>query len=104
MARTDSMPVVDEVKMVRCGPPVAFSAMMLLGPVRVPRATSAPSNPVHWLANNKVAVIIATILQHYTPQLVPGSRVVLQPRVTLRPRYGMRMLLQPATSSLASVH
>jgi hypothetical protein len=30
------------------------------------------------------------------PQLVPDFPVVLQLRVTLRPKYGMRMRLQPA--------
>jgi hypothetical protein len=38
--------------------------------------------------------LLATIFQSYTPELVPGFPVVLQPRVTLRPKYGMRMRLE----------
>jgi len=45
-------------------------------------------------AELETRLLLATILQHYTPRLVPGFTVVPQPRVTLRPRYGMRMLLE----------
>ena len=38
---------------------------------------------------------LATILQRYAPRLVPGHRVVLSPQVTLRPKYGMKVVLEP---------
>ncbi len=47
-------------------------------------------------AQLETKVLLATIVQHYTPQLVRGFRVVLQPRITLRPKYGMHMVLEPA--------
>ncbi|HET8844877.1 MAG TPA: cytochrome P450 [Ktedonobacteraceae bacterium] len=47
-------------------------------------------------AQMEARLLLATILQRYTPQLVSDFPVVLQPRVTLRPKYGMRMILQPA--------
>lgn len=46
-------------------------------------------------AQLEARLLLATILQRYAPELVPGFPVVLQPRVTLRPKYGMRMILQP---------
>ena len=45
-------------------------------------------------AELETRLLLATILQHYTPRLVPGFVVVPQPRVTLRPKYGMRMILE----------
>ena len=45
-------------------------------------------------AELETRLLLATILQQYTPRLVPGFTVVPQPRVTLRPRYGMRMILE----------
>ena len=45
-------------------------------------------------AELETRLLLATILQHYTPQLIPGFTVVPQPRVTLRPKYGMRMILE----------
>ncbi len=48
-------------------------------------------------AELETRLLLATILQHYTPRLVPGFTVVPQPRVTLRPKYGMHMILD-ATS------
>lgn len=47
-------------------------------------------------AQMEARLLLATILQRYTPELVSEFPVVLQPRVTLRPKYGMRMILQPA--------
>jgi cytochrome P450 len=44
-------------------------------------------------AELETRLLLAIILQHYTPRLVPGFAVVPQPRVTLRPKYGMRMIL-----------
>lgn len=46
-------------------------------------------------AQIETRLLLATMLQRYAPQLVPGFPVVPQPRVTLRPKYGMRMILEP---------
>ena len=40
-------------------------------------------------------LILATVAQKYSPSLVPGHRVEPYPLVTLRPRYGLRMTLEP---------
>jgi len=53
-------------------------------------------------AEMETRLLLATILQQYTPELVPGFPVVPLPRVTLRPKYGMKMILEPATK-LASI-
>lgn len=47
-------------------------------------------------AQMETRLLLATILQQYVPRLVPGFPVVPQPRVTLRPKYGMRMILEPS--------
>jgi cytochrome P450 len=47
-------------------------------------------------AQMEVRLLLATLLQQYVPQLVPGHPVEPLPRVTIRPKYGMRMTLQPA--------
>jgi len=46
-------------------------------------------------ADMETHLLLATILQRYTPELVPGFPVVPLPRVTLRPKYGMKMKLEP---------
>src|SRR5579872_2330858 len=46
-------------------------------------------------AEMETKLLLATILQRYAPRLVPGFLVVPKPRVTLRPKYGMRMILEP---------
>jgi cytochrome P450 len=46
-------------------------------------------------AQLETRLLLATILQRYSPRLVEGFPVVPQPKVTLRPRYGMRMVLEP---------
>ncbi len=53
-------------------------------------------------AEMETKLLVASILQRFTPRLVPGFPVVPQPRVTLRPKYGMRMILE-ATPKLATV-
>ncbi len=53
-------------------------------------------------AEMETRLLLAAILQQYTPELVPGFLVVPLPRVTLRPKYGMKMILEPATK-LASL-
>jgi cytochrome P450 len=45
-------------------------------------------------AQMEVRLLLATMLQHYNPCLVPNQQIVPLPRVTLRPRNGMRMTLQ----------
>jgi cytochrome P450 len=45
-------------------------------------------------AQMEVRLLLATMLQHYNPRLVPNQQIVPLPRVTLRPRDGMRMILQ----------
>lgn len=38
-------------------------------------------------------LLLATLAQHWTVQLVPGHQVVMQPAVTLRPKYGIKVTL-----------
>ncbi len=51
------------------------------------------------LAEMETRLLLATILQRYSPRLVPGFHVVLQPRVTLRPKRGVRMILEPTPAT-----
>jgi cytochrome P450 len=46
-------------------------------------------------AQLEAKLLLATIMQRYTPRLVPGFPVVPKPRVTLRLKHGLRMLLEP---------
>ena len=46
--------------------------------------------PFAWMEG---ALIIATIAQKWTMRLVPGQRIKLDPAITLRPKYGMKMKL-----------
>jgi cytochrome P450 len=46
-------------------------------------------------AEMETRLLLATILQRFTPDLVPGFPVVPLPRVTMRPKYGMKMILEP---------
>ncbi len=46
-------------------------------------------------AQLEAKVLLITILQHYRPRLVPGFQVELQPLITLRPKHGLRLLLEP---------
>jgi cytochrome P450 len=46
-------------------------------------------------AQLEAKLLLATILQHYTPRLVPGFPVQLQQLVTLRPKGGLRMIVEP---------
>src|SRR5208282_3489887 len=45
-------------------------------------------------------LILATLAQRWKLQLVPGHPVEPQPLITLRPKYGMRMLVQPRGSEV----
>jgi cytochrome P450 len=41
------------------------------------------------------ALVLATIAQRFRMRLAPGQPVELQPTITLRPKHGMRMILEP---------
>ncbi len=47
------------------------------------------------LAMTEAVLILATMAQRYRPRLVPGQEIVLQHRVTMRPRDGIRTILSP---------
>ncbi len=55
--------------------------------------------PHQCIGNNfamlEMKVILASFLQRFRFGLLPGQRVGVNPQVTLRPRYGMRVRLQP---------
>jgi cytochrome P450 len=44
-------------------------------------------------------LLLATIAQRWTMRMVPGHPVEPQPRITLRPRFGMKMVLEPRTGA-----
>lgn len=44
-------------------------------------------------AQMETKLLLATILQRYSPRLKPGFALELQPRVTIRPKHGMPMIL-----------
>lgn len=45
-------------------------------------------------AQLEAKLLLATIMQRYTTRLVPGFKIGFKPRVTLRPKNGMRMILE----------
>jgi cytochrome P450 len=45
-------------------------------------------------ASMEAELALATIAQRVRPDLVPGHRVELEPSITLRPRYGLRMTIR----------
>ncbi|MEJ0041703.1 MAG: cytochrome P450 [Rhizomicrobium sp.] len=47
------------------------------------------------LAMTEAVLILATLAQRYCPRLVAGQDIVLQHRVTMRPRDGIKMILAP---------
>jgi cytochrome P450 len=49
-------------------------------------------------AQMEAKLLLATIMQRYTPNIVPGFPVIPLPRVTLRTRYGLRMRLERTQS------
>jgi cytochrome P450 len=51
------------------------------------------------LAQLEARIILASILQHYTPQPVPGYTPRFQPLITLRPKRHLLVTLLPASSS-----
>jgi cytochrome P450 len=48
-------------------------------------------------------LLLATILQRFSPKLVPGHPVVPRPMVTLRARYGMHMVLEPTREAVPAL-
>jgi cytochrome P450 len=46
-------------------------------------------------ATLELKLTLACLLQRFSPELVPGSRVDCQLRITLRPQPGLRMVLRP---------
>jgi cytochrome P450 len=51
------------------------------------------------LAQLQVRLVLATILQHYIPRLIPGHPVKPLPLITLRLKHGLRVQLEPAPAS-----
>ncbi len=54
------------------------------------------------LAQLELRLVIPTVLQNYTPRLVPGYPVVPQPLITLRPKYGLRMIAEPTPTPVVT--
>lgn len=54
------------------------------------------------LAEMEARLLLATILQRFTPQMVPGWNVVPVPRVTLRMKHGLRVRLDAPDAPLAA--
>jgi len=46
------------------------------------------------LAMNEAIIILATLAQRYRPRLAEGAQIALHHNVTLRPRYGLKMILE----------
>ena len=49
------------------------------------------------MAMNEATLILASLAQRYALKLTPGQAIVPQASVTLRPKYGMKMQIQPRT-------
>jgi cytochrome P450 len=45
----------------------------------------------------EAAIILGTLARHYRLRLVPGHPVAMHPLVTLRPRYGIKVVAEPIT-------
>ncbi len=54
-------------------------------------------------AQLEARLLLATILQRYAPRLAPGYPVVPRPRVTLRPKYGIQMMLEPTIARAPAI-
>jgi cytochrome P450 len=50
----------------------------------------------------EMTIIVAMVLQRFRLELVPGHPVEPMPMVTLRPRYGMPMIVRPREDRLAA--
>ncbi len=53
-------------------------------------------------AELEARLILTTILQHYTPQTVPGYRPGLKPTITLRPQRNLRVTLLPTVANASA--
>lgn len=51
------------------------------------------------LAQLEARLILASMLQHYTPRPVPGSTAAVKPVITLRPKKHLQVTLLPASTS-----
>lgn len=49
----------------------------------------------------QATLLIATIAQHWWLHLIPSQPVEVQPAITVRPKYGMRMRLERQDAFLA---
>ncbi|MEV3991414.1 cytochrome P450 [Streptomyces sp. NPDC049837] len=49
-------------------------------------------------ATMELTIVVASILQRFHLDMVPGHPVVMQPDISLRAKYGMRMTLRPVTA------
>jgi cytochrome P450 len=49
------------------------------------------------LAMSEAQLILATLAQRFRPKLVPDQNIVLQHRITMRPRDGIKMTIEPLT-------
>jgi cytochrome P450 len=46
----------------------------------------------------ETTLVLATIAQRWRVQLVEGQKIELQPKITLRPKNGIRVRMLPRTS------
>ena len=51
-------------------------------------------------AQMEAKLLLATLQQRYTPRIVPGFQVELQPLVTLRAKHGLRTILDPTPTTV----
>jgi cytochrome P450 len=51
---------------------------------------------------SEATILLATLAQHFQLRLVPEHPVEPQALITLRSRYGMKMLLEPRTANKAA--
>ena len=49
-------------------------------------------------AQLEAKLLLATVLQQFTPHITPGYKLELNPLITLRPKHGMPMILIPTAS------
>ncbi|MEO3973655.1 cytochrome P450 [Streptomyces sp. CAU 1734] len=53
-------------------------------------------------ANMELTIVVASMLQRFRLEMVPGHPVVMQPDISLRAKYGIRMTLRPVEAVGAS--
>jgi cytochrome P450 len=54
-------------------------------------------------AQIEARLVLAAILQRFTPELVPGYRVEALPRVTLRVKHGLPMSVHPTKARVPAL-